>query len=458
MNRQLHRFGHFDTSAKILADLHEGKVRESLRGVAEWLRAAVDASGRADKCCRNVMYHDDGRATWLYPNSNTAELISAWLDLSELLEDGSLVARATDYADGLLNDPMKGLYRGPDATVQGLPWYWTDGGTYGGLYAMRLPYHFDRLHQLTGEARYREICDVIGKTLLGRQLDSGLVSAAWGPEEGWMTEIRIGSRYVYAVATFATLWRITGEAAYLTAYERAVAVLLRMQNADGSFFQMYEPRTAQSIDTSVKLHFVSYLLNAFEEAYEVTGDERLVECGRRLSDHLAGVYYYRQAVPYCTGHVGEAADRMEAESAIQDASAGLFWLAKQTGAPVYRDVALKLWMQTWMHQLPLDAAPGWRGAIIRGVNPALQETISGVPTNRKHLHYDPSIIGRCDLWFAVHHVFASRRLLEMLADKAKSPSLGVTETCEVARSRRERGIDEESHLTPIPAGRTLGMG
>lgn len=412
MNYSTHRFSALDTSGRVFKAIHYGAVRESLEGVAQWLSAAVDAAGVQGKCCRNALYHENGDVTWLYPNSNTGELISGWLDLALLLDDPSLIQKAVEYADGLLNDPVKGLYRGEDEEVQGLPWYWADGGTYGGLYAMRMPFHFHRLYEETSDRRYRDICDVIGRTLLSRQLDNGLVTAAWDPKTGWMHEVRIGSRYVYAVATFATLWRITGEAKYRAAYEKAVSAMLAIQNPDGSFFQMIDPRTGKPLDSSVKLHFTAYILNALAEAHTVTGDERLVECARRISDHLAGIFYYHHTTPYCVGNVGEAADQTEAESAIQDSSGGLFWLAHLTNEGVYRDIAAKLWFETWLNQQPHDRKAGWGGAVMRGINPNLRQTLSGVPTNRKHLHHDPTIIARSDLWFAVNHVFACRRLME----------------------------------------------
>lgn len=414
MKLSAHRFESLSTSEKLLSIVTPDIIRESLVGAVRWLTMAVEASGQPGKCCRNALYHEDGRITWLYPNSNTAELISAWLDLAQMLDEPSFVERAMDYADGLLNDPVKGLYRGDAEDVLGLPWYWTDAGTYGGLYAMRMPYHFHRLYEETGESRYLDICDVIGRTLLARQLDSGIVSAAWDPQTGWMHEVRVGSRYVYAVATFATLWRITGDALYHHAYEKALEAMLGLQNSDGSFFQMHDPRTARPLDASIKMHFTAYILNAISEAHAVTADERLVHCARRVSDHLAGIFYYQHMVPYCTGHVGEPADQMEADSSIQDSSAGLFWLARLTGEGTYRDVALKLWFESWLHQIPLDGPDGWQGAILRGINPNVKETISGVPVNRKHLHHDPSVIGRSDLWFVASHVFASRRLLEYL--------------------------------------------
>lgn len=415
MKPSAHRYEGLSTSGKLLTLLTPDLVRESLEGTAQWLTKAVEKSGQPGKCCRNALYHEDGRVTWLYPNSNTAELISAWMDLAQLLDDPSLSQRAVDYADGFLNDPVKGLYRGAGEDAHGLPWYWTDGGTYGGLYAMRMPHHLHRLYEATGESRYLDVCDVIGRTLLGRQLDSGLVSAAWDPQTGWMHEVRIGSRYVYAVATFATLWRITGDVAYHRAYEKALDAMLRLQNTDGSFFQMHDPRTAQPLDASVKMHFTAYILNTLSEAHAVTQDERLVGCARRVSDHLASVFYYQHTVPYCTGNVGEPADQMEADSSIQDSSAGLFWLADLTGEATYRDVALKLWFESWLHQIPSDGPDGWQGAVMRGINPNVAETIAGVPTNRKHLHHDPTVIGRSDLWFAVSHVFASRQLLEYLS-------------------------------------------
>ncbi len=411
----LHRFSKRVTDSRILALLDSSRIHESIHGVALWLAAATKAAGRPDKCCRNALYHQDGRITWLYPNSNTAELISAWLDLAELYNDPTFIERAIAYADGLLNDPVKGLYRGSSREAWGLPWYWTDGGTYSGLYAMRMPYHFHRLYELTGNRAYLEICLTIGQTLLNRQLASGFVSAAWDPAAGWIHEVRIGSRYVYAVGTFATLWRITADPVYFRAYQKALMALLKLQNADGSLYQMLDPRTGKWLDASIKLHFYAYYFNGIAEAYATTEDDALIECARRIADHLCGVFYYQHTTPYCIGRVDEPADQMEAASAVQDAAAGLFWIAEQTNEPVYRDAAVKLWMQAFIHQYPNDAEPGWAGAIIRGIRNDATETPGGVPENRKHLHYDPTVIARSDLWFAIHHLTASKALLRHVA-------------------------------------------
>ncbi len=423
MKKFTHRFSALCNSERSLAVIDREKVLESLRGVAAWMDSAAVAAKTPGKCCRNALYHEDGSVTWMYPNSNTAEVISAWIDLSEALEESDMLARAVSYADTMLKDPVRGIYGDPaHPEAHGLPWYWTDGGTYGAIYAMRIPVHFKRLYDITGDERYRSACEQVGRMMLARQLDSGIVSAAWDPAIGWMHEVRIGSRTLYGVATFALLNQMTGEPAFAQGYEKSVDALLAMQNPDGSYFQMHDPRTRSEIDSSIKMHFCSYLLNGMRVAYEITNDSRLVECAKRLADHLAGVFYYRHAVPYCTGVVGEPADQTEAESSIQDACDGLQWLAEVTGEPVYWDVALKLWTEAWLHQMPLDRSSGWAGAILRGIKPDQSETPAGVPENRLHLHYAPSSIARSDLWFAVNHVAASRRLLSWL-DSAVASSL-----------------------------------
>lgn len=423
--KKQHRFSALVNARQTEHHLTARDVQKSVAGAVRWLEAATEATGRKGKCYRNALYHDDGRVTWMYPNSNTAELISAWLDSAEILGEDRLRDRAVEYADTLLQDAVHGLYRGPCEEAHGLPWYWTDIGTYSGLYAMRMPYHFDRLHALTGDSRYREICEVIGRTLLSRLLPSGIVTCAWNPQDGWIHEVRVGSRYLYAVATFATLWRITGEGAYREAYERALVALERLQNPDGSYFQMYDPRTGKPMDASIKMHFTSYLLNAIAEAYEVTSEPRLLTIACKLADHLAGLFYYRHAIPYCTGNVDNACDLTEADSSIQDSVGGLLWLKSQTGEPVYSDVARLLWSESWLHQISDEAEAGWAGAIIRGINPTQTQTLEGVAANRKHLHYDPTVIARCDLWFVVNHIMASRRLLNAIhgGDSAASNNM-----------------------------------
>lgn len=408
-----HRFSRLATLTPASPFFHPEEILASLRGTAAWLLDATEATGARGKTYRNVLYHEDGRATWLYPNSSTAEVISGWLDLASLLDAPEYAGYAREYADTLLDGP-RGLYVGDAAEAHGLPWYWTDAGTFSGLYAMRMPFHFHRLHEATGEQRYLDICDVIGRTLTSRQLGSGIVSAAWEPGTGYFKEVRIGSRYIYATATFATLWRITGDTRYKTAYHRAVEAMEKMQNADGSLFQMYDAETAEPIDASIKLHFYAYYFDALKEAHEATGDCSLIDYARRLADHLLELYGYRQSIPYCAGIVGEPTDQMECDSLIHDSCPGLLWLGETTGEEVYTDVALKLWLHARIHQLPADAQPGWRGAIIRGTKPDT-ETPPGVPANRLHLHFDPTVIARCDLWFVLHHATACKALLNLVA-------------------------------------------
>ncbi len=192
--------------------------------------------------------------------------------------------RAVEYACNLLDDPVQGFYRGEDKTAHGLVWYWTDAGSYTGFYSMRMPFHFHRLYQINPDSRFLDICDVIGRTLLRQQTGAGLVHAGWSSANGWKESgVRLGSRLVYALATFATLYRITKDDSYFRGYEKGVEALLKMQNPDGSFFQYYETDTALPNDASIKLHFFSYIFHAILEAFAVTHDPRLLECGRRMA-------------------------------------------------------------------------------------------------------------------------------------------------------------------------------
>ncbi len=416
MTNKNHRFSPLVTTQRPTDFINRKQVLTSLQGAGAWISAAAKSTGKTGKCHRNAMYHENGEVSWLYANSNTGELISALLDLSEVLEEPEYTAFAVDYASTLLDDTERGLYRGEHTEAHGLAWYWTDGGTYTGGYSMRMPHHFYRLYKATGEQRYLDACDWIGRTILSRQLPSGLVTVAWCPKEGWMEEPRIGSRYMYPLATFATLWKVTGNEAYRKAYERAWPAVLKIQNADGSFFQCVDPVSGEPVDRSIKYHFYAYIFNALEEAYLVTGDEEVAACAVRLADHLSGTFYYRHMVPYCAGVVGSPTDQTEADSSVQDSCAGLLWLYRLTGQAVYRDVAIKLLLEAFTHQLPLTAPEGWAGAVLRGVKPDLEQTLEGVPQNRLHLHFDPTLIARCDLWFIVNHIRACRRLLEELGE------------------------------------------
>lgn len=399
------------TVQKLLKALGRDQVAGSIRGVGDWLDAASTATGIPGKCYRTAMLQDDGEIEWLYPNSNTSELISTWLDLEELFPGEGYQGKAVAYAEHLVADPIKGLYRGEYVPAHGLAWYWRDDGTYTGGYSMRAPDSFRRLHQVTGDSRYLEATEMIGQTFLQRQLDSGLVSmVGWDPNKGWIHPKLMGCRYFYTIATFATLYQMTGKQAYVGAYEKSVAALQKLQNPDGSFFQCYDPETLEAQDPSIKLHFFSYILNALAEAYPVFKDERVLESARKIGDYLAGGFYYRQQTPYCE-YPYYSTDKAEADSATQDNANGLFWLYEVTREELYLDMAVKLWLQAWTTQIDAPDRPGWHGAIVRGMKPDMHKLTE--QTQSRHLTYDPQRLARCEVWFMTNHVFASKRLLAL---------------------------------------------
>lgn len=392
-------------------------VVESLRGVASWMEQASASTHAEGLSHRIAVYHEEGKVDWLYPHSNTGEVISAWMDLGDILERPDYLERAQAYASRMINDPVKGLYRGEVQEAHGLPWYWTDGGSYAGIYGARMPFHFHRIFAKTGAYEFLEICSTIGETMLGRLLPSGLVDAAWSPQNGWKEGgTRIGCRVIYAMATFATLHRITGDQKYLEAYESSVHALRRMQNADGSFFQHYVVETGAPHPTekSIKPFFYGYVLNAIAEAYAVAQDERILEVAEGIGQCLIQIYRYRNAIPYCTGDDMLPADKVESETAIYSVSNGLLWLHSVTGESEFLALGSKIWADAAYAQSSDCHKPGWYGAIIQGANPELARPLEGVPANRTHLLYDPRRIGKCTLWEMVNHVFAGRRLLESL--------------------------------------------
>lgn len=404
------------TLPKLVSLLSPELIKSSMRGVGEWLDAASAATGVPGKCYRTAMLQDDGEIEWLYPNSNTTELISAWLDLEEVFPEEGNLQKAIAYAEHLISDPVKGFYRGEYAPAHGMAWYWRDDGTYTGGYSMRAPEAFKRLLQITGDQRYLEACELIGQTFLQRQLESGLVSmVGWDPQKGWIHPKLMGCRYVYTIATFARLYELTGNQAYVEAYEKSVAALLKIQNPDGSFFQCYDPETLEPCDPSIKLHFFSYILNALSESYTVFQDDRVLASARKLADYIAGGFYYKQQMPYCE-YPFYNTDKAEADSAVQDNANGLLWLGEATGEELYQDIAVKLWLQAWQTQLVAPGKPGWNGAIVRGMKPDLEKQVP--MQNSQHLAYDPRRLGRCEIWFMTNHVFASKRLLKLLAQLA----------------------------------------
>lgn len=407
------RYALFAGVDKLLSLVDPPRLLASMRGVGDWLEAASEATGQVGCCYRTAMYREGSEVKWLYPNSNTPELISAWLDLADALGEDRYRTRAIAYGERLVSDPVHGLYRGEVKEAHGLAWYWRDDATYTGGYSMRAPEALLRLYQQTGDERYREACDAIGETFLARQLESGIVSmVGWCPKRGWLHSDLMGSRYVYPLATFATLFGLTSDPRYRIAYEKVVGALLEMQQADGSFYQHYHPATLKVLDGSIKLHFFAYIFNALAEGYALFADARLVEVGRGMARYLAEIFYYRQGLPYCVDPV-YASDLAEADSAVQDNANGLFWLYSVTGEALHLDLALKLWWQTWATQADTPENPSSHGAVLRGVQPGLgQKPEAGGQS--AHLAYDAANIARCEVWFQANHVFATRRLLDLV--------------------------------------------
>lgn len=138
-NCRLDRFRPFVDPEKSLGLLSQDIVRASMQSLGDWIDVAGAATGESGLCYRTAIYHDTGDITWLFPHSNSAELISAWLDLAAELGDPYYETLAVAYADRLLSDPIKGLYRGERKEAHGLAWYWPDDGTYTGGYSMRPP-------------------------------------------------------------------------------------------------------------------------------------------------------------------------------------------------------------------------------------------------------------------------------------------------------------------------------
>lgn len=376
--------------SKLSPLLTRQNLEAALWGVSQWLDEARASTGEPGRCHRSSVFHQDGSITWTHPNSNTSELITAWLDLADVFdsERSRFEQYATEYARRFVSDGVHGLYRGEAKEAWGLAWYWTDDGTYTGGYSMRAAGALERLYRRSPDERLMEACREIGETFLARQLPSGFVSmVGWCPNRGWLSERIAGSRYGYAVATFATLYRLTGDSRYRVGYDRALKALEAMQTEDGSFYQHYDPVTLRATDASIKPHFFSYLFNALAEAHGIFQDERLVFIGEKMAAFLLRIYEARHHIPYCIDPTYES-DRAGANSAVMDSAAGLLWLHGVTGEPRYLALAQKLWVSAWLHQPGPNAGPGRAGAIMIG--------------NR-----------RCDLWFANAFVAATIQLLRL---------------------------------------------
>jgi len=413
------RYRFLDGRAKLTPILEPERLRVSLAAAGEWLEAgseaAIAAVGKGGLCYRSGLFNEDGSVEWLFPRSNTSELITAWLDLANLLGDERYRARAVAYADQYVTDPVHGLYRGEHTEAHGLAWYWRDDKTYTGGYSMRAPESLLHLARVTGEERYLDAARMIGETFLARQQQKGLVSmVGWSPKGGWGHPDMIGSRYVYTVGTFASLYEITSDGRYRAAYEKSLAALMEMQQPDGSFFQNYHPITLAVSEPSVKTHFYSYIFNGIIEAYRVFHDERLVDRARRMALHFAEHYFYRQNMPYCL-YPHWKTDLAEYDAPVHDSANGMLWLHEVTGEPLWRDIGQKLWLQGWMTQADLPDQPGIHGALLRGVSPDIATGKAPNNSDAAHLVCNPARVARADLWFQVNYIFATRRLLSTVA-------------------------------------------
>jgi len=392
-------------------------ILRSMRGAASWLENSVDSASGQGVGHRIALYAESGEVTWLYPHGNTGEVITAWRVLGKALDRPEYFSSAIRYADGLIEDREQGIYRGSFRSAHGLMWYWTDIGSYNSLYAMRCIGPLLQLHKVTGDRRFLETPLMMGATFLQRQTASGLVDASWSPARGWAEGgTRVGCRFLYCLATFASLFGATGDRVYRDAYEKSVGALLKMQKADGSFYQHYEVATAEPSpsDSSTKFLFFSYLLNALAEAYAVFEEERLLEAACRLGDFLVRSFYHRAALPYCRGEKLLPTDRAEAETGIFDAANGLLWLSSETGEFSYLDVATKLWLAAWSNQPEGTGIQGLDGAILGGNSPFHSATVEGVTGDRPHLFHDPARASKCTLWGMVNHIFASHWLLQRM--------------------------------------------
>ncbi|GHC08472.1 pectate lyase [Cerasicoccus arenae] len=401
-------------SVKLSDVVNRSMVLRSMNGIASWMKAASESTDMRGKMHRMAVYDYCGNVNWMYPNSNTAESISAWLDLSEALNRPAYIQKAIEYAIALIDD-NKGLYSGPEKDAHGMMWYWTDAGVYSSLYSMRVPAQFIRLYKYTGDERLLNALGPLGETLLTNQLSNGLVGSGWSPTNGWCESgSRIGSRFVYVVATYATLYQHSQDNRYREAYERAIGALLKMQRADGSFYQHYDLSNLEMsvTDCSTKCMFFAYILNAIAEAYAVFEDERLLNCARRLGNFITRLYYCRGALPYCIGDKLLVSDQPEANMSMYECANGLLWLYGKVPDERFKDIGLRLWITAWLNQAEVTENPDLNGAILVGSDPMVKKKDKAIPSNRMHLAYDPSRAAKCVLWGMVNHTSSCKRLLD----------------------------------------------
>jgi hypothetical protein len=318
------------------------------------------ASIREGNGYRDFMVDAHGKRSWIFPRSHAGERITVFRWLAEELQDPAFTQLAVDYANGMVDDPDRGIYQGPEEDGRGMVWYWRDCGMYMTNYTMRLPRPLLELSAHRDD-KYAAAARLCGDQLVRSQRPTGILRDGWAPRSAkpglecpeplrrsFLRDTIINSRVGHVASAYACMFRHTGESRYHDALEKLLNGLRQYQNADGSFPTDIRSDRIEVTDPARKGHFMYYILNGFAEAMlDLPQHRELRRMAVLLADYIVerfkicGSCLYGDAIDVSGSSIEPDAWPM----ASADPAHGLSILAKLTGDIRYRVVALRLVIQ-----------------------------------------------------------------------------------------------------------------
>lgn len=317
--------------------------------------------------------------SWKHPRSNAAERIEVYLWLAKRLDDTRFREAALHAGHALLDDPVRGIYRGSEEDGQGMVWYWRDVGLYMTNYTMRVPPAFLRLARATGDKRFRDAALLCGEQLLHSQAPTGILRAGWYPKEPqdaatplisphaldhWLPKDRINIRFAHVARAYAELFQSTGDSRYANALDRLSHALETLIHPDGSLPSDVRVSILEPADSALKGHFLYYVLNG------LVGAKRCFPSGSpfdavldRLSSFILGRADHQWSAPFgdLTSTSSPLANRQRGSA---DPAYGFAYRAHIGGDTRYRIAALQLVVAALLRCCDAPEAPDRHGGLV----------------------------------------------------------------------------------------------
>ena len=380
-------FQHLGPFTKQLAEnalWHAAELK--LPQLAQWALRTVRAMPPSEASApgyRDLGANEQGDLVWKFPRSNSAERIEAFMWMAEKLKDSQYLEQAVRYADAMIDDPIRGIYQGPEEDGIGQVWYWTDFGLYMTNYTMRVPPALLELAKVTGNEKYREFAEICGKQLLRSQRETGILREGWCPKnpppqapvnqeklKSHLHPDKINSRIGYVSLAFASLYKDTENAEYLIGLERFLESFEKYQNPDGSFPHEIRNDRIEVFDPMVKGHFHGYILNGMAKAASILPQNlTAARIAERLGQFVLREYRQSWCCPYINLH--DAPYGIEGEiwhTSTPDMVYGLTWLTELTGEPCYRELACRIALQAMFSCFDCPEMPDIHGGFPAWLN------------------------------------------------------------------------------------------